>query len=85
MDPGLFWRLTVREIGVILDGAADRLRDERNNRAWLAWHIEALARAKKLPKLKEFLLDAPKRERRRQTIEEQIAIAHRWTAVLTRK
>ncbi len=62
------------------------MRAERNNLAWQAWHVEALARSgKKFPKLKDFLIDAPKREGRRQTVEEQIAIAHRWTAVLMRK
>ncbi|KAB2673216.1 hypothetical protein F9K77_01190 [Ochrobactrum sp. LMG 5442] len=83
-DPALFWRLTLREIAVILDASTYRLRREQNDRAWLAWHIEALARSKKLPKLKEFLSDAPKKPKRRQSVEEQIAIAHRWTAALTR-
>jgi hypothetical protein len=83
-DPSHFWRLTLREIGVILDGAAGRLRREHNDRAWLAWHVEALSRQKKLPKLKDLTFDAPRKPKRRQTVEEQIAIAHRWTAALTR-
>lgn len=75
----------MREIGVILDGAVNRMRREQNERAWLAWHIEALARSgKKFPKLKDMLHDAPRKSKRRQTVEEQIAIAHRWTAAVTR-
>lgn len=84
LDPSLFWRLTAREIAVILDGVSNRLKREHNDRASLAWHIEALARSKKLPKLKDLMHDAPKKSKQRQTVEEQIAIAHRWTAALTR-
>nr|BDD46021.1 hypothetical protein 9 [Pseudomonadaceae bacterium]BDD46438.1 hypothetical protein 8 [bacterium] len=76
--------LTLREIIVILDGATSRLKREHNDRAWAVWHTEALARQKKLPKLKDLTFGAPKKEKRRQTVEEQIAIAHRWTAALTR-
>src|SRR5690606_15652730 len=36
-DPSLFWRLTYREIDVILAGVSDRLKREHNERAWLAW------------------------------------------------
>ncbi|MNF18214.1 hypothetical protein D3C80_2221550 [compost metagenome] len=61
------------------------MKGEHNDRAWLAWHIEALSRQKKLPRLKELTHDAPKGPRRRQTMEEQIAIAEAWTAALTRR
>lgn len=82
----MFWSLTLRVIGVILDASVSRMHKEHNDRAWLAWHIEALARQKKLPKLKSLLIDAAAaKPKRRQTVEEQIAIAHRWTAALTRK
>ncbi|RVK61942.1 hypothetical protein CN162_01475 [Sinorhizobium meliloti] len=84
-DPSLFWRLTLREIRVVLDGVAIRLRREHNDRAWLAWHIEALARQKKMPRLKELARASTAKPRRRQSIEEQIAIAQAWTAALTRK
>ncbi|WP_315920442.1 hypothetical protein [Mesorhizobium sp. SP-1A] len=80
----MFWRLTLREIAVILEGEAGRVRRGQNDRAWLAWHVEALARSKKLPKLKDMMHDAPQKRARRQTVEEQIAIAHRWTAAVTK-
>jgi hypothetical protein len=85
LDPSLFWRLTLREIGVILAGAASRMKREHNDRAWAVWHIEALARQKKLPKLKTLMHGAERKQRRRQTVEEQISIAHAWTAALTRR
>jgi len=46
-------------------------RREHNNRAWLAWHIAALSRAKKLPALKSlYTRDKP----RVQTWQEQFAV-----------
>lgn len=48
----------------------------------LAWHIEALHRAKKIPKLEKLLMTQDKR--RIQTVEEQIAIMDRWVAVTNR-
>ncbi|MHA6641350.1 hypothetical protein [Mesorhizobium sp. A623] len=75
----------MREIGVILDGVSNRLKREHNDRAWAVWHIEALARQKKLPKLKTLMYGAERKQTRRQTVEEQVAIAHAWTAALTRR
>jgi hypothetical protein len=43
-----------------------------------------IGRVRKPPKLKEMLHGADK-PKRRQTIEEQIAIAMQWTAALSRK
>lgn len=75
----MFWRLTLREIGIILKGAGARLTRDQDARAWLAWHIEALARTKKLPTLKDMQSGKPIR-RRRMTPDEMISMAHLWTA-----
>ena len=80
----MFWRLTYRETQAVIDGAAKRLNREHDARAWLAWHIEALHRTKKLPELKSLLHGAKPEKRRRQTVEEQMAIAQMWHASLTR-
>ena len=61
LDPSRFWHLTPREASTIMKGASKRLIREQNQTAWLAWHIAALERAKKLPKL-ETLLIKPKRK-----------------------
>jgi len=79
----LFWRLTLREISVILKGANANLRRRHDEAAWLAWHIEALARAKKLPKLENMQSKAPQRSRR-MSPGEMIAMAHLWTAATAR-
>jgi len=50
----------------------------------MSWHIAAMTRVKKMPKLKD-LMAGEKRPPRRQSIDEQIAIAKQWTIALSRK
>lgn len=78
-EPSLFWRLTLREISVILDGAASRLKREHNDRAWLAWHVAALGRLKKLPKLKD-MMHGEKPRGRKMTPEQLEAATRSWLA-----
>lgn len=63
-------------------GALRRLEIEHDGRAWLAWHTAYLPAAKKRPKLKDLMV---KRKPRRQSVEEQIAIAKQWTAAMARR
>ena len=79
-EPSLFWRLTYREIGVILGGVSLRLQREHNERAWAAWHIAAMSRAKKMPKLKELLQEDKKPTGRRMTPEQIEAVTRSWLA-----
>jgi hypothetical protein len=51
--------------------------------AWLAWHIAALSRIKKLPKLERMLVST-RGPRPRQTWQEQMAIMGMWAAVMAR-
>jgi hypothetical protein len=81
----LFWQLTLREISVILDAEGEKLRRHHNNQMSLAWHIESLARQKKLPRLKTLLIDEEKKPKRRQTPEELEAITRAWLASRHRK
>jgi hypothetical protein len=83
-DPALFWRLTLREIAAVMKGAANGLKREKNNRAWLAWHTASLQRAKKMPPLRSLIRDRPARETIRRNWQEQLAIAHQWTAAIKR-
>lgn len=48
----------------------------------LAWHIEALSRQKRLPKLETLFSQKP--EKRRQTLDEMIAATVRWDAAINR-
>lgn len=77
----MFWQLTLREIDAILVGVNARLMRERNENMVLAWHIAALERQKKLPKLKDMMAEKP----RRQTPEQMQEITRGWLAGRKRK
>lgn len=55
-DPAAFWHLTPRLYLAHMRGASDRLEREHRDRAWLAWHVEALHRQKTLPDAEKFIL-----------------------------
>lgn len=54
-------------------GEARRLEREHNDRAWLGWHIAALMRAKKLPKLED-LMHRGRARSVKQTPEQMLGI-----------
>ncbi|MBN8959330.1 MAG: phage tail assembly chaperone, partial [Rhizobiales bacterium] len=76
-DPDQFWRKTPREIRLILDARSAASEREHNERAWLAWHIAALSRAKVMPKIDK-LMAKPKPTL--QTWEQQLAIVRQLNA-----
>lgn len=69
---------------LVLEATARRRDAEHNARAWLAWNTAALGRAKRLPRLQSLLVK-PKRRKRPQTWQEQLAIARMITAAYGRK
>jgi hypothetical protein len=74
-EPGRFWMLTPAEIAREMTATITRLVREQDDRAWTAWHIAALGRSKKLPKLHE--MQSGKKPRRspsrKQSSEIQLA------------
>lgn len=65
----------------MLQGRAKALRRERNDMIWQAWHIDAFARQKKLPRLKDLLAgDDDKVHRKRMTPEEIETMTRSWLA-----
>ncbi|ODA67675.1 hypothetical protein A7A08_01710 [Methyloligella halotolerans] len=87
-DPELFWKLTPRETQNILDGYVERLADQYNERAWLAWHTAWLTayapqKSTQFVKLKSLLHDAEPRSRPMQSMEEQISVAQMWAVALS--
>jgi hypothetical protein len=68
----------------VLDGAMQRLRRERNERMSQAWHIEALARTKRLPKLNA-MLDGGRDKPRRMTPEQLEAATREWLSRARRR
>lgn len=81
----MFWRLTLREISVILAGETERRNRERDERMSLAWHIEALARTKKMPKLETLMSKANKSRSKRMTAAEIEAATRAWLGSRNRK
>jgi hypothetical protein len=61
-DPARFWDLTMREVDREFRATAKIRERETNERLWLAWHIVALDRTEKLPKLETLMIKsgAPK-------------------------
>lgn len=51
-----------------------------NQAAWLAWHVAALSRQKKLPKLGTLL--AKRKPKRRQTPDEMLAMCKMLTVAM---
>ena len=50
-----FWFSTPRVISLVIASHADDQENEHDFRKWLAWHIEALHRMKKLPSFNEWM------------------------------
>lgn len=55
LSVGEFWRMTPRETALAFEAAVWRYDRERRQAAWLAWHIAALGRAKRLPSLRRLM------------------------------
>lgn len=57
-----FWALTPRELAATFAAAGWRREREQARDLWLAWHVAALGRARKMPPLHR-LLNPPKTKR----------------------
>jgi predicted alpha-1,6-mannanase (GH76 family) len=55
-DHDAFWDQTPRTLSLTFEAYNNQLKDEHNERAWLAWHIAALQRSKKFPHLRSLLV-----------------------------
>lgn len=66
----------------MFDAAANRAVHDHNQKMHLAWHIAALQRAKKLPKLKTLI--AKPAERKVQSWQEQMAVMDLWAVHMDR-
>lgn len=58
-------------MAIALHGKSRTLRREHNNLMWLAWHVAALQRTKRLPPLKRMLA---REKPRAQSWQEQLEI-----------
>jgi hypothetical protein len=69
---------------VNLSGARQRRQADHEGDIALAWYVAGLMRRKKLPSLKELLSRRPPSREKRQAWQDQLAIARRWDAVVTK-
>lgn len=59
--PDGFWPLTPKLYQLHMNGAAERAKIDRVNRAWLAWNTAFLPAAKKAPKFEDLAGIRPRR------------------------
>jgi hypothetical protein len=76
-DPDSFWDQTFRTMSIAINGKLRAARRDHNQRAWMVWHIAALQRSKKLPRLKSMIA---KEKPRAQSWQEQASIMQLWAA-----
>nr|WP_276318556.1 phage tail assembly chaperone [Gudongella oleilytica] len=74
LKPEEFWQLTYAELLTLADGRIKSQKRKMNEMLFLAWHIEALARQKKLPALSSLLKD-DKTTGKQQSDEEMMNMA----------
>lgn len=70
---------------MIVEGVTRRRRANDNVLLSAAWHTEAFARAKRLPRLKDILREGGEREARKQTPEQIEASVRSWLSGRKRK
>lgn len=50
-----FWQMTPRETALAFGAAKWRFERERRHLAWLAWHIAAMMRSRRMPSLRKLI------------------------------
>ncbi len=76
MVADVFWETTPYELSLIIEGYGERQSERRQELLYLAWHIEAFARQKRLPALKKILKDSGiKKTQKKLSIEQLYVIA----------
>lgn len=63
IPPTIFWKMTIRELVLKIEGEKERKETDFQQQKWLIWHEAALARTKRLPKLNSFLKGIAKARR----------------------
>ena len=71
-----FWNFTPCELTFIIEGYAEQLAERRQEMLYLAWHIEAFARQKRMPALRKVLKEGGiKKSQKRLSTEQLMKIA----------
>lgn len=67
-----FWQLTPYELSAIIEGYADQLTEQRQELLYLAWHVEAFSRQKRMPALKKVLKEGTQKKHQKRLSKEQL-------------
>lgn len=59
IPPNIFWKMTIRELILKIEGEQERKEAEFERQKWLIWHQAALSKGKRMPSLKRFLRGVP--------------------------
>lgn len=72
ISPQEFWGLTPKEIVEVIEANLWGKEQEYKLAGWLAWHIAALERQKKLPKL-ERIIGSNQKQKKPMTLDKQLS------------
>lgn len=61
---------------MLIEAAAKRYERDYNARVWLAWHVAALSRMKKLPDIKKMFMSQTSKPR--QNWRQQLQVMTEW-------
>jgi len=71
IDPLRFWELTLPETLIVLEARARLRQQQQDLAAWVAWHVAALGRARKLPSLRRLQGGRARRALRGSDLEQR--------------
>jgi hypothetical protein len=71
MRPADFWAWTPFELGLHFEGYVEEKAEQRKTLIYLAWHIEAFSRQKRLPSLTKLLKDSGKKKKTQSRLSTQ--------------
>lgn len=77
ITPEQYYNYTPRELSLIIDQQNNQQKEKNKEILYLAWHIEALARCKKLPKYSELINESTKasnQTEKSQTLMQKVKI-----------
>ena len=74
-DHDSFWDQTAHTLSLTFEAYNIGKMNEHNERAWLAWHVAALQRTKKIPSLQKLTM---KPRIRQSKLEEQLQGLKNW-------
>jgi hypothetical protein len=67
-------------MSLLVEGKRRAAENDHHDRAWLAWHVAALQRAKTMPTLKDVAGPRRAKKKRAMSADQMLTMAHLWAA-----